>query len=180
MGGGAQYSVLFLVFVGVVVEVKVEGEVTDGCDLFKGRWVVDESYPLYEPATCPFIEREFRCETNGRPDLIYTHYRWQPLACKLLRLSSISLSIHSLLPFSSSLLFSNKITLCLCTSVFLLFSWALTIMVSKLPEWPDSMSMSTSVKLERDYMIMHNIYLLFYLRWYKKYYKKELYQNILL
>ncbi|XP_019455246.1 PREDICTED: protein trichome birefringence-like 41 [Lupinus angustifolius] len=55
------------------------------CDLFAGEWVKDASYPLYWPETCPFIEREFRCQGNGRPDLIYTHYRWQPLGCKLLR-----------------------------------------------------------------------------------------------
>lgn len=85
-----QYCVLFLLLIPAVV-VGVKGkkgwgsEEEEGCDLFTGKWVVDESYPLYRPDTCPFIEREFRCEANGRPDLIYTHYRWYPLACNLLR-----------------------------------------------------------------------------------------------
>ncbi|KAK4767860.1 hypothetical protein SAY87_003001 [Trapa incisa] len=56
------------------------------CDLFRGRWVMDPSYPLYNnSASCPFIEREFSCIHNGRSDLLYTHYRWQPLSCNLSR-----------------------------------------------------------------------------------------------
>lgn len=71
------------------------------CDVFTGTWVVDESYPPYDPATCPFIEREFRCKGNGRPDLLYTRYRWHPLACNLLRLVANPLIIlHCLLFFS--------------------------------------------------------------------------------
>ncbi|KAM7280199.1 hypothetical protein ACFE04_007333 [Oxalis oulophora] len=55
----------------------------NSCDWFAGSWVKNESYPLYEAATCPFIEREFSCQKNGRPDLIYTHYKWQPTGCSL-------------------------------------------------------------------------------------------------
>uniref|UniRef100_A0A0R0H451 Uncharacterized protein n=1 Tax=Glycine max TaxID=3847 RepID=A0A0R0H451_SOYBN len=57
--------------------------------VFTGTWVEDQSYPLYDPATCPFIEREFKCQGNGRPDLFYTHYRWHPLACNLLRFNGL-------------------------------------------------------------------------------------------
>ncbi|KAL6512247.1 hypothetical protein OROHE_019859 [Orobanche hederae] len=43
-------------------------ENSGNCDFFNGRWVLDEEYPLYHPNTCPFIEREFSCEKNGRAD----------------------------------------------------------------------------------------------------------------
>ncbi|XP_054813572.1 protein trichome birefringence-like 41 [Prosopis cineraria] len=61
------------------------GRVEGSCDVFSGSWVRDGSYPLYDQSTCQFLQREFSCERNGRPDRIYTHYRWQPLACNLFR-----------------------------------------------------------------------------------------------
>ncbi|KAF8024400.1 hypothetical protein BT93_F1554 [Corymbia citriodora subsp. variegata] len=56
------------------------------CDVFQGSWVPDQSYPLYDPSACPFIEREFACLRNGRPDAAFSKYRWHPLAgCSLSR-----------------------------------------------------------------------------------------------
>ncbi|KAJ7981883.1 Trichome birefringence-like family [Quillaja saponaria] len=58
----------------------------EDCDFFTGSWFLDQySYPLYKPATCPFVEREFNCLKNGRPDQIFTQYKWQPHDCDLTR-----------------------------------------------------------------------------------------------
>ncbi|KAK4492540.1 hypothetical protein RD792_003352 [Penstemon davidsonii] len=61
-------------------------EVGDGvCDIFDGNWVWDESYPLYQPQDCMFLDEGFRCTENGRPDKLYTQWRWQPKDCNLPR-----------------------------------------------------------------------------------------------
>lgn len=57
----------------------------DGCDVFVGDWVWDDSYPLYQSKDCRFLDQGFRCSENGRPDLFYTHWRWQPKDCNLPR-----------------------------------------------------------------------------------------------
>ncbi|XP_037493990.1 protein trichome birefringence-like 41 isoform X2 [Jatropha curcas] len=62
---------------------------TSSCDFFTGTWVIDSSYPLYNSSICPFIEREFSCEKNGRSDLLYTKYKWQPFGCDLQRLDGV-------------------------------------------------------------------------------------------
>lgn len=58
---------------------------TSGCDVTKGRWVYDESYPLYTNFSCPFIDEGFNCMSNGRPDKDYTKLKWQPRDCDLPR-----------------------------------------------------------------------------------------------
>lgn len=56
-----------------------------GCDVFNGDWVWDVSYPLYQSKDCRFLDEGFRCLENGRPDLFYTKWRWQPKDCNLPR-----------------------------------------------------------------------------------------------
>lgn len=56
-----------------------------GCDISHGRWVYDETYPLYRYQKCLFADRGFNCERNGRPDTDFMKFRWQPHDCDLPR-----------------------------------------------------------------------------------------------
>ncbi|KAK6260110.1 hypothetical protein SCA6_014584 [Theobroma cacao] len=57
----------------------------DTCDIYDGKWVWDDNYPLYQSPNCPFIDSGFRCLENGRPDSFYIKWRWQPKGCNLPR-----------------------------------------------------------------------------------------------
>ncbi|XP_009591920.1 protein trichome birefringence-like 33 [Nicotiana tabacum] len=59
------------------------GETEEGCDVFNGKWVWDESRPLYEESECPYIQPQLTCQEHGRPDKNYQHWRWQPHGCSL-------------------------------------------------------------------------------------------------
>ncbi|KAF3962471.1 hypothetical protein CMV_013022 [Castanea mollissima] len=65
--------------------VEFLGEKGERCDIFEGDWVWDENYPLYQSKDCRFLDDGFRCSENGRPDLFYTKWRWQPKDCNLPR-----------------------------------------------------------------------------------------------
>jgi len=58
------------------------------CNIFDGKWVLDNTYPLYRTRSCSFIDEAFDCESNGRPDLDYMKWRWQPRDCNLPRFNA--------------------------------------------------------------------------------------------
>ncbi|XP_040378373.1 protein trichome birefringence-like 6 [Oryza brachyantha] len=70
--------------VGSKVDV-VRSNATLLCNVYDGRWVFDESYPLYTSDLCPFIDEGFSCEANGRMDRSYMKWRWQPTHCSIPR-----------------------------------------------------------------------------------------------
>ncbi|KAF8396976.1 hypothetical protein HHK36_018614 [Tetracentron sinense] len=60
------------------------GEIEEGCDVYSGRWVRDESTrPLYDESECPYIQPQLTCQEHGRPDKWYQQWRWQPHGCSL-------------------------------------------------------------------------------------------------
>ncbi|KAK4484565.1 hypothetical protein RD792_007149 [Penstemon davidsonii] len=94
--GSSNYSLEFVTVVAVSVffithanSVKETGKKEKKCDLYDGRWVLDESYPLYSSKQCPLILEQFNCMGNGRPDQDYQKYRWQPNNCNLPRWDQI-------------------------------------------------------------------------------------------
>ncbi|PIN18987.1 hypothetical protein CDL12_08338 [Handroanthus impetiginosus] len=58
------------------------------CDIFNGRWVRDDTMPYYPPGSCPYIDRDFDCHLNGRPDNEFVKWRWQPYDCDIPRLNT--------------------------------------------------------------------------------------------
>ncbi|KAG0476606.1 hypothetical protein HPP92_013447 [Vanilla planifolia] len=64
------------------------GAVNKKCDLFDGKWVRDSTKPYYPQGSCPFIDIDFDCYKNGRPDDEFLRWRWQPNGCNIPRLNA--------------------------------------------------------------------------------------------
>lgn len=57
------------------------------CDIYQGKWERDEEgrYPLYQPASCPYVDEAYTCQENGRRDSDYLKWTWKPDGCHLPR-----------------------------------------------------------------------------------------------
>lgn len=64
-------------------EVGFSEEESPMCDYSVGEWVLDDSRPLYSGRECKMWIASFSCSLNGRPDLSYEKFRWQPSGCDL-------------------------------------------------------------------------------------------------
>lgn len=58
------------------------------CDLRSGKWVYDQSYPLYD-SSCPYLTSAVTCQKNGRPDSDYEKWRWKPHGCSIPRFDAL-------------------------------------------------------------------------------------------
>ncbi|KAL2323045.1 hypothetical protein Fmac_027424 [Flemingia macrophylla] len=62
------------------------------CDYSNGRWVWDEAYPLqFYDENCPFLDPGFRCHQNGRKNVSFRNWRWQPHGCDIPRFNASEL-----------------------------------------------------------------------------------------
>uniref|UniRef100_A0A7N0TY76 Trichome birefringence-like N-terminal domain-containing protein n=1 Tax=Kalanchoe fedtschenkoi TaxID=63787 RepID=A0A7N0TY76_KALFE len=56
------------------------------CSVTNGKWVFNSSFkPLYSDESCPHLDRQVACVTNGRPDSDYRFWEWQLEDCVLPR-----------------------------------------------------------------------------------------------
>ncbi|KAK4268580.1 hypothetical protein QN277_025213 [Acacia crassicarpa] len=56
------------------------------CNVANGKWVFNRSIkPIYTDRSCPYVDRQFSCSKNGRPDSRYLHWEWQPEDCTIPR-----------------------------------------------------------------------------------------------
>ncbi|GLT54473.1 hypothetical protein SLA2020_276680 [Shorea laevis] len=58
------------------------------CDFSIGKWVYDQTYPLYD-SNCPYLSTAVTCQKNGRPDSDYEKWRWKPQGCSIPRFDAL-------------------------------------------------------------------------------------------
>lgn len=95
--GFGSFQIIALIFLVVTMSYKVQSDhlgntgqhgkkICSSCNYFQGSWVVDNHYPLYDAASCPFTKKDFNRQKNGRPaDMEYLKYIWKPNSCLIPR-----------------------------------------------------------------------------------------------
>ena len=95
--GFGSFQIIALIFLVVTMSYKVQSDhlgnvgqhgkkICSSCNYFQGSWVVDNHYPLYDAARCPFTKKDFNRQKNGRPaDMEYLKYIWKPNSCLIPR-----------------------------------------------------------------------------------------------
>ncbi|KAL8150136.1 hypothetical protein V2J09_019944 [Rumex salicifolius] len=63
-------------------------DLSRSCDIFDGKWVKNDAKPYYPPGSCPYVDRDFNCFSNGRPDDDFVKWKWKPHGCQLPRLNA--------------------------------------------------------------------------------------------
>ncbi|ERN07409.1 hypothetical protein AMTR_s00019p00245310 [Amborella trichopoda] len=69
-------------------ELDIDGAM-EKCDIYTGKWVKADDYPLYPPGSCPYVDEAFSCQENRRPDVDYLNWRWKPDGCEIPRFNAI-------------------------------------------------------------------------------------------
>ncbi|KAJ8447158.1 hypothetical protein Cgig2_022887 [Carnegiea gigantea] len=70
--GSSFYVIMAFVFIMAV------------CNYAKGRWVIDNTRPLYSGFKCKqWLSEMWACRLTQRPDFGYEAYRWQPENCEM-------------------------------------------------------------------------------------------------
>ncbi|XP_059656167.1 protein trichome birefringence-like 2 [Cornus florida] len=64
-------------------QMKMQKGLFGECDIFDGRWVRDDTKPYYPSGSCPYIDRDFDCHLNRRPDDGFLKWKWQPYGCDI-------------------------------------------------------------------------------------------------
>uniref|UniRef100_A0A6N2LQI1 Uncharacterized protein n=1 Tax=Salix viminalis TaxID=40686 RepID=A0A6N2LQI1_SALVM len=68
--------------------VQTRHDPSRSCNFESGKWVYDQSYPLYD-SNCPYLSTAVTCQKNGRPDSDYEKWRWQPHGCSIPRFDAL-------------------------------------------------------------------------------------------
>ncbi|GJP44471.1 hypothetical protein CLOM_g3872 [Closterium sp. NIES-68] len=92
--GAAAFAVIpIIVALGVLAHLALPGAALapqgagSRCDLTTGEWRRGtKGFPRYtslpgKPNSCPYVRSDFSCERNGRSDMRFQWYRWQPIKC---------------------------------------------------------------------------------------------------